>query len=86
MPTLNLYTPVRCCQSQVQEASYMSICDLLVMFAPQLANACPTLKPLVQRAPDQLQHALLDFVRDFVFVMPEEDDGKKETIKKHERC
>uniref|UniRef100_H2YHP8 SCD domain-containing protein n=1 Tax=Ciona savignyi TaxID=51511 RepID=H2YHP8_CIOSA len=47
--------------------SYMSICDLLVIFAPQLAHSSPNLKSLVQRPSEPVQHSLVDFVREFLF-------------------
>lgn len=54
----------------------MATTDILVIFSIQLAYSNPTLKPLVQKASDQLQHALLDFVRDFVFIVIDEEEGK----------
>uniref|UniRef100_H2YHP9 SCD domain-containing protein n=1 Tax=Ciona savignyi TaxID=51511 RepID=H2YHP9_CIOSA len=61
---------------KIQEESYMSICDLLVIFAPQLAHSSPNLKSLVQRPSEPVQHSLVDFVREFVFTLPDEDDSK----------
>ncbi|XP_078491496.1 cohesin subunit SA-2 isoform X2 [Ciona intestinalis] len=66
---------------KIQEESYMSICDLLVMFAPQLASSSPNLKSLVQRASEPLQHSLVDFIREFVFTMPDEDENEDDTAK-----
>uniref|UniRef100_H2YHP7 SCD domain-containing protein n=1 Tax=Ciona savignyi TaxID=51511 RepID=H2YHP7_CIOSA len=66
---------------KIQEESYMSICDLLVIFAPQLAHSSPNLKSLVQRPSEPVQHSLVDFVREFVFTLPDEDDSEDDTAK-----
>nr|XP_039258564.1 cohesin subunit SA-2-like isoform X1 [Styela clava] len=67
---------------KVKEASYMALCDLIVLFSPQLAHSCPNLRPLVQRPSDTVQHLLIDFVNTYVFIVHEDDDDDEEDTAK----
>lgn len=63
---------------QIQEASYKSICDLLITFSSLLAIENVQLKELVYIASDELQQVLNEFVQKNVFSSQEED-GHDET-------
>ena len=61
----------------------MTVCDLLVVFSPQLATLYPALEPLVYEASEDLQHQLCSFLTDYIFTNDDASMGKSTPFYNH---
>lgn len=82
---LNLFLSICCqylkCQSKkIARESFVSICDLLIIFSRNIASHLEVMQPLIYEPDKELENGLMFFLSEHVFVEDMSDDDENAKI------